>query len=85
VTAFTGCLDQSATTSQVDAITQKAIGMGINTTPTFYLDGQLVGSGLKSVSDFSTLIDAALAKASATASPAASAATSPAASGSATP
>lgn len=83
--ALAACLDQSATTSQVDALTQKAIGMGISNTPTFYLNGELVGSGLKSVSDFATLIDAALAKASGSASPAASAATSPAASASAAP
>ncbi len=77
-TAFTGCLDQSTTTSEVDVTTQNAITMGISSTPTFYLDGEFVGSGLKSVSDFTTLIDAALAKAAA--SPA-----SPAASGSAVP
>jgi predicted DsbA family dithiol-disulfide isomerase len=77
-TAFTGCLDQSTTTGEVDVTTQNAITMGISSTPTFYLDGEFVGSGLKSVSDFTTLIDAALAKAAA--SPA-----SPAASGSAAP
>jgi predicted DsbA family dithiol-disulfide isomerase len=84
-TSFTSCLDQIATTSQVDALTQKAIGMGISTTPTFYINGESAGSGLKSASDFSTLIDAALAKASGSASPAASASASPAASGSANP
>lgn len=83
--AFRACLDESATTSQVDAATQKAIDMSINTTPTFYMGGQLVTSGLKSVSELSTLIDAALAKASASpaASPGASA--SAGASGSTTP
>ncbi|HEY5628832.1 MAG TPA: thioredoxin domain-containing protein [Candidatus Limnocylindrales bacterium] len=89
--AFRACLDESGTTSQVDAATQKAIGMGINTTPAFYMGGQLVASGLKSVSELSTLIDAALAKASASpaASPGAAASSgasaSPGASGSTTP
>jgi protein-disulfide isomerase len=83
--AFTSCLDQSATTSQVDANTQKSITMKISTTPTFYIDGQLAGSGLKSVSDLSTLIDAALVKASGSSSPAATSSASPPASGSANP
>jgi protein-disulfide isomerase len=82
-TAFTACLDQSATTSQVDAATQKAIGMSINTTPTFYIGGQLAATGLKSASELSTLIDAALAKAPGSPSPGASA--PPGASGSITP
>ena len=84
-TSFAACLDQSTTTSQVDVATQNAITMGISSTPTFYLNGELVGSGLKSVSDFTTLVDAALAKGPASASPTASGAASPAASGSTAP
>lgn len=92
--AFTTCLDAAATLQAVDANAQAALGMGIDSTPTMYVNGVSVGAGLKTVDQLSVLIDAALAKASASpaasgssASPAASVspATSPAASASTTP
>jgi protein-disulfide isomerase len=82
-TALRSCLDQPATTGQVDANTQQALAMGINATPTLYLNGTSIGSGLKSVDQLSALIDAVLAGRSA--SPSASAVASPAASASASP
>jgi len=83
---FTTCLDSSAAKDEVAAITAKATGeLGVNSTPTIYLNGTQ-NVGLKSVAEWSALIDAELAKINA--SPAASAppaSPSPAASASTTP
>ena len=81
--AFTTCLDSSAASDAVSAITTKATGeLGINSTPTIYLNGtQYVG--LKAPSEWSTLIDAELAKASA--APAGSPGTAPSGSPGAAP
>ncbi len=81
--ALAACLDQPATTGAVDAATQKAIGMGINSTPTFYLNGMMAAVGFKTVDQLSALIDAVLAAPSG--SPAVPGGASPAASASANP
>jgi protein-disulfide isomerase len=74
--AFTTCMNGDAALAEVGATTSKALGLGINSTPTMYLGGQQI-VGLKSVSELSALIDAELAKASgapSSAAPSASAA-----------
>ncbi len=80
---FTACVSSQAAKDAVAAISNKAMQeMGINSTPTIYLNGtQYVG--LKSTSEWSSLIDALLNPA--TPSPAASAAASPSASASTNP
>jgi protein-disulfide isomerase len=73
--AFTSCIDSQPALDFVNNITDVATSqLGINSTPTIYLNGtQYVG--LKPSSDWSLLIDAELAKSSAPAgSPAASSA-----------
>ena len=96
--AFRVCLDDAATIAAVADTTSKGVALGINSTPTFYIGGQQL-VGFKSAAELGALIDAELAKASASpavsASPASSgspaapaspaASTSPAASPSATP
>jgi protein-disulfide isomerase len=82
--AFTTCLDSPAAKAEVAAITAKATGeLGVNSTPTIYLNGT-PNVGLKSIAEWSALIDAELAKVSASpaasGSPAASSAASPASS-----
>jgi protein-disulfide isomerase len=83
--AFTTCLDSQAAADAFAAAQAQGDQLGINQTPTMFLNGtQYVG--LKSPTDWATLIDAELAKAGA--SPAASGgspATSPAPSASAAP
>lgn len=66
--AFTSCLDSQPALDFVNNITDVATTqLGVNSTPTIYLNGtQYVG--LKSVSDWRTLIEAELAKTSAPAS-----------------
>jgi protein-disulfide isomerase len=66
--AFTTCMDSQAALDFVNNITDVATTqLGINSTPTIYLNGtQYVG--LKSPADWTTLIDAELAKSSAPAS-----------------
>lgn len=81
--ALAACLDQPATTGAVDATTEKVIGMGINSTPTFYLNGMMAAVGFKTVDQMSALIDAVLAAPSG--SPVASGGASPAASPSLNP
>lgn len=76
--AFSTCLDSPAAADAFAQQQAKGQELGINSTPTMYLNGTKY-VGLKSASDWAALINAELAKASA--SPAAS----PAASGSATP
>lgn len=77
-TAFTSCLDSQAAADEVTAITAKATGeLGIDSTPTIYLAGNK-NVGLKSPADWSSLIDAELAKINASsASPDPSASTTP--------
>jgi protein-disulfide isomerase len=73
-TAFSSCLDDPAAVQAVADITTKAVGLGINSTPTMYIgDQQIVG--IKSPQELGALIEAAAASASpsASASPAASA------------
>lgn len=76
--AFGTCLDDAATAAAVDAANAKSAELGINSTPTSYIGGQQI-VGLKSAAELGALIEAELARLSA--SPAAS----PAASASATP
>ena len=78
--AFNACLDGSAAAAAVDGRNAESAGLGINSTPTFYLGGQQI-VGFKTAAELGALIEAELAKASA--SPAAS--SSPAASASTTP
>jgi protein-disulfide isomerase len=74
-TSFSTCLAAATTTGLVDEITAKAGAMGINNTPTMYLNGAPAGApGYKTADQLSALIDAALAGPSS--SPAASAAAS---------
>ena len=83
--AFTTCLGSQAAADSFAAVQAQGDQLGINQTPTMFLNGTKY-VGLKSASDWGALIDAELAKASA--SPAASPAAesgSPAASGSAAP
>ena len=83
--AFTTCLGSQAAADSFAAVQAQGDQLGINQTPTMFLNGTKY-VGLKSASDWGALIDAELAKASASpaASPAAESA-SPAASGSAAP
>jgi protein-disulfide isomerase len=66
--SFTSCLDSQDASDFVTSITTKATNeLGINSTPTIYLNGtQYIG--LKSVAEWTQLIDAELAKSSANAS-----------------
>ncbi len=61
--AFSSCLASEAALTHVAETTSKALGLGINSTPTMYIGGQQI-VGLKSVAELSALIDAELAKAS---------------------
>ncbi len=72
--AFSSCLGSPAALAHVGETTSKALGLGINSTPTMYIGGQQI-VGLKSVAELSALIDAELGKASGApaASPSASA------------
>jgi len=57
-TAFSSCLDDPATIQVVADTTTKAVGLGINSTPTMYIgDQQIVG--LKSPQELGALIEAA--------------------------
>ena len=73
---FTTCVASQAAKDSVASITAKAISLGIDSTPTIYLNGTKY-VGLKSTSEWSALIDAELAKLSASAAPSASASTNP--------
>jgi protein-disulfide isomerase len=74
--AFSSCLDGEAALTHVSDTTAKAVGLGINSTPTMYIGGQQV-VGLKSVAELSALIDAELAKASGAPAASPSASTTP--------
>jgi len=81
--AFTTCMASQAAKDEVAATTAKAINeLGINSTPTIYLNGTQ-NVGLKSPAEWSSLIDAELARLAASAAPSASASAAP--SGSTTP
>lgn len=84
--AFNACMAGDAAIAEVGATTSAALGLGINSTPTMFLGGEMI-VGLKSVSELSALIDAELARASAgpSAAPSASEAPSAAPSTSANP
>ncbi len=88
---FTPCLKAAATLAAVDAESATGLPKINGGTPTFYLNGTFVTSGLKAASDWGTILDGALATLSASpaasgASPASSGSSgSPAASGSTTP
>lgn len=60
VPAFTACLDGTAAAAEVTAVTDEAIGRGLNSTPTFFVNGEQV-SGLRSADEMGALIEAALA------------------------
>ena len=80
---FTACLDSQPAADAFNATQAQGQQLGINQTPTMFLNGTKY-VGLKTVSDWGALIDAELAKASASAAPSAPAG-SPAASASAAP
>ena len=83
-TSFSSCLGAASTTGAVDAITAKAAGMGINSTPTMFINGVQAGAaGYKTADQLSVLIDAAIASLSASPAASASASAAPAASASA--
>jgi protein-disulfide isomerase len=66
--AFTSCIDSQPALDFVNNITDVATAqLGINSTPTIYLNGTQ-SVGLRSVADWSALIEAELAKSSAPAS-----------------
>lgn len=71
---FSTCIVSQEAKDFVTQITDKAIGLGIDSTPTVYLNG-VKHVGLKSAAEWSALIDAELAKASG--APAASASAQP--------
>ncbi len=81
-TAFGTCLTAAATVQAVTDNSTKALGMGIDSTPTMYIAGQKI-VGLQSAQQLGTLIEAAAASASPAGSPSTSA--SPAASPSTAP
>jgi len=61
-TAFNACLDSPSAIQEVTDVTDQAVGMGINQTPTMYIgDQQIVG--LKSAQELGALIEAAAASA----------------------
>jgi protein-disulfide isomerase len=74
--AFSSCLAGEAALTHVGETTSKALGLGINSTPTMYIGGQQI-VGLKSVAELSALIDAELAKASSAPAASPSASTTP--------
>jgi protein-disulfide isomerase len=74
--AFSSCLASEAALTAVAETTSKALGLGINSTPTTYIGGQQI-VGLKSVAEFSALIEAELAKASGAPAASPSASTTP--------
>jgi protein-disulfide isomerase len=76
--SFTPCLTAAATLAAVDAESAAGLPRVNGGTPSFYLNGTFVSSGVKAASDWGPILDKALSAASA--SPAASAAGSPAAS-----
>ena len=74
--AFSSCLASEAALTHVAETTSKALGLGINSTPTMYIgDQQIVG--LKGIAELSALIDAELAKASGAPAASPSASTNP--------
>ena len=80
---FTSCLDTQPAVEAFQATQDQGQQLGIQSTPSFFLNGTKV-VGLKSASEWGALIDAELAKASASPAPSAPAG-SPAASASAAP
>ena len=82
--AFKACLDDAATVAAVAGTTDKGTALGISSTPTFYIGGQQL-VGFKSADELGALIDAELAKASASPAASSPAAASPAASASTAP
>ncbi len=72
---FTPCLMATATLTAVDAASIAGLAKVNGGTPSFYLNGTFVSSGVKTASEWGAIFDTALAAASA--SPAASAAASP--------
>jgi protein-disulfide isomerase len=82
---LTTCYDDPAAAAEVAAVTAKAMGeLGIDSTPTVFLAGTK-HVGLKSPTEWSSLIDTELAKLNASAAPSASPAASVAPSASTTP
>jgi len=89
VSAFPACLDDAERVVAVATATGDAGNLGINSTPTMAINGQLLQPGLPTTAALGGLIEAAAASASPGASPSASgnapAAGSPVTSGSAAP
>ncbi len=61
--AFSACQDSDAALAHVTASTTDALGIGINSTPTFRLNGGELIVGLKSAAELGALIEAEQAKA----------------------
>ncbi len=61
VEKFNKCLDDNATIAQVEKEIQEGQKLGVKSTPTFYVNGQLVAGALP-VDTFSEIIDEELAK-----------------------
>jgi protein-disulfide isomerase len=78
---FAACLNDATKIQAVADASNKALGMGINSTPTMYIAGQQI-VGLKTAQELGALIEAAAASASPSASPSSAA---PSASASAAP
>lgn len=64
MTAYAACMDDPATTAEVEASTRAIQGFGVNSTPTFRInDGELI-VGLQAAEALGALIEAAAASAS---------------------
>jgi protein-disulfide isomerase len=62
VTNFESCVNDAATISEVKQSTQTGVGLGINSTPTMFINGTMVTPpGLKSPDELGALIEAAAA------------------------
>ena len=75
-TNFAACLNDATKIQAVADISNKALGMGINSTPTMYIAGQQI-VGLKTAQELGALIEAAAASASPSASAPASVSPAP--------
>ncbi len=79
ISTWTPCLSDPATIQAVNAESADGLPKVSGGTPTFYLDGTLEGSGVKSAADWSAILDAELGRITSSAAPS----TSPAAAASA--
>jgi protein-disulfide isomerase len=62
VEAWDACMADPSVLAEVRASTQEGVGLGVNSTPTMFINGQLVEPpGLRSAQELGTLIEAAAA------------------------